>query len=114
MLQKSINTTDLVAHVEIIKYYPGKRNQNKTLYHIEAKILETFKGPSLETVEFSQWIMENSKGEALANENITGERVIVALEDFGPDHTYSVPTDSYTFPSHENLLEVARNCCGNK
>ena len=112
MLQKSIKASDFVAHVEILKYWPGKRSQNKTLYHIEAKVLEKFKGPSLKTVEFSQWVVEVSKGEAAANENIIGDKMIVALEDYGPNHDYHVPEDSYSFPDHDNLLDVARNCCG--
>ncbi|MGV7222006.1 MAG: hypothetical protein ACQ9MH_10805 [Nitrospinales bacterium] len=114
MLQKSINASDFVAQVEIIKYWPGKRSKNKTLYHIEAKVLEAFKGPSLESVEFYQWVVEGSKGEAMENENITRQRVIVALENSGHDHSYRVPIDSYTFPSDKNLLDVARKCCGNK
>ena len=114
MLKKSIKTSDLVAHVEIIKYSPGKRSNNKTLYHIEAKVLETFKGSLLESIEFYQWVVEGSKGEAMENESITGQRVIVALEICGHDHTYRVPEDSYTFPSDTNLLDMARKCCGNK
>jgi hypothetical protein len=111
MLEKSISASDYAAHVEIIKYWTGKRSQNKTLYHIKARELENFKGPSLETVEFSQWIMENSKGEAMANENITGDKVIVALEVYGPNHAYRVPEGSSSFPDHNNLLDVARVCC---
>jgi hypothetical protein len=112
MLQESINTSDLVAHVEITKYWPGKRSQNKTLYHIQAKVLESFKGPSLDTIEFTQWVKESSKGDAMAHENNTGDKVIVTLEDFGPNHSYRVPEYGYSFPDHSNLLDVARNCCG--
>lgn len=102
MLEDSMVDADLVAHVEITGFALEKSSGDLALYRVEAKMLESFKGPSPKTLVFRQWITEE------ADDDATGEGVIVALHESEMDGSYFVLEGDSAFPDHENLLEAAR------
>lgn len=103
MLKDSMAAADLVAHVEITGFAEENRSGDMALYRIEAKMLESFKGPSPEALVFRQWV-----GEA-ADEETLGEGVIVALHESEADGSYFVLEGESAFPDDDDLLETARN-----
>ena len=102
MLGESMAEADLVAHVEIISFRHEKKAGDSSLYEIKAKILKSFKGPSLASVVFYQWTEEN-----IESNDAIGERVIVALQKSEEDEKYFIPKGSSAFPAHKNLLDLA-------
>ncbi len=103
MLEDSMVDADLVAHVEITGFALEKSSGDLALYRVDAKMLESFKGPSPKTLVFRQWIAEE------ADDDATGEGVIVALHESEVDGSYFVLEGDSAFPDHENLLDTARN-----
>lgn len=102
-LEDSMVDADLVAHVEITGFALEKSSGDLALYRVEAKVLESFKGPSPKTLVFRQWIAEQ------ADDDATGDGVIVALHESEVDGSYFVLEGDSAFPDHENLLDTARN-----
>lgn len=106
LLEDSMADADLVAHVEITGFAQEEGSGDLALYRVDAKMLESFKGPAPETLVFRQWIGEE------AEEDTIGERVIVALHESEVDGSYFVLEGDSAFPDHANLLETARNANG--
>ncbi len=106
MLEDSMAAADLVAHVEITGFAEETRSGDIALYRVEAKMLESFKGPSPEALVFRQWVGEE------ADEETLGEGVIVALHESEADGSYFVPEGESAFPDDEDLLATARKAAG--
>ena len=106
MLQDSMLDADLVAHVEITGFALEKSSGDLALYRVSAKMLESFKGPSPETLVFRQWSGEKADDDAI------GDGVIVALHESEVDGSYFVLEGDSAFPDHANLLATARKLSG--
>lgn len=106
MLEESMVDADLVAHVEITGFAQEKSRGDMALYRVDAKMLESFKGPAPETLAFRIWVGEE------ADEDTIGERMIVALHESGADGSYFVPEGGSAYPDFAHLLDSARNANG--
>ncbi len=111
MLRESMKKSDMVAAVEVVGFQFEKRNGSSTLYRIESKILESFKGPFLQALVFYQWTDEDINAED-SNDDVTGSRIIVTLRKNEQDGRYYVPESGSSFPESEDLRDIARKIEG--
>lgn len=102
MLLESMEGSDLVAHVEVTGFQFEKMRNEATLYRVESRMLEGFKGPFLETLVFYQEAEEDLK------EDVTGSRIIVTLVKSVQDGRYYVLDNAGSYPVSPELLGVAR------
>lgn len=78
MLKESMENADLVAHVEVTGFQYEKKNAGSTLFRVESKILESFKGPSVEALVFYQKVEKGFREEEF-KDDVTGSRIIVTF-----------------------------------